>query len=321
VGANTITVLSSPITGIDGIYNPNATSGGTDSQSNTTVAQEIQSRSQGGLGTPGSYLTAVLNNFSVQDVSVVTAKTQSIFPRNQFGGSVDIAILNLSTVSVTDVDPYVSPILTTYLIPSTLPLVSVTSITGFDASANPITLSGPANGVGTGIDYDVVLDTTGPFAGSSQETSRIVLHPTANVPGNNTLLTVVYNNNQLVNVIQAFFNNPSNSIIGSDVLVKAAVRIGAMVTGNIRVIPGYTSSTVQAAAITAVQSFFSALGIGTEIEPSQIIAAIEAVPGVEFVDIPSFSLAYTSNPLVPVQQIIPTAEQFVGLDSVTVGFI
>lgn len=319
VDAGTIDRLLSPVAGVDVVVNPNAFTGGADTQTNTQLATLITARSQGRIGTKSGYRDEVLSNFSVNDVAVIGPSDPDSV-RSQFGGAVDVIILNPATVNQAQVFAYVGPS-TTVLIPTILPMVSVNSITGFDSVANPITLSGPPSGVGVGTDYDVIIDTTGLNAGSDIEASRIALHPTTNVPGNGTALTVSYQNNQLVDIIQSFFNGDDTKVLGTDILVKAAIRIGTTVVSNVRLIPGFSQSAVTTSINAAVSALYINLILGIPLEESQVITAINSVAGVSFVDVPSFSLALTSAPSTPLNQILARQQQYIALDSLTVNYI
>lgn len=319
VDTGTINRIISSLPGVDVVTNPNAFSGGKDSQSNTELAGLITARYQGNIGTKSGYRDEVLQNFSVTDVAVI-GPNDADSVRSQFGGSVDIIILNPTTVNQVQVFAYAGPS-TTVLVPTILPMSSVNAITGTDSLSAPITLSGPPTGVGAGVDYDVIIDTDGLNAGSVKESSHIFLHPTANIPGNNSLLTASYQNNQLVVIIQSFFDNPDNQVIGADVEVKAAVRIGTTVTANVKLIPGFDSTTVTTNINASVASLYSGLLLGVPLEESQVITAISNVAGVSFVDVPSFVLAYTVTPSTPENQILARQQQYIALDTLTVTYI
>ena len=314
VAAGTVIDLITPIAGIDQVYNPQPFNTGSDSQSNTVLAGVITADSQGRLGTRPGYRSLILNNFSVQDI-VVIGSGDTGMTRNQFGGSVDIIILGSSAVAGTQSYAWTSQ---SSLSPSSLPLISAQSLTGFDSSHNPITFVGPASGIGPGTDYDVVLDTTGPFAGSIQENSKIVLHLTTHTPGAGTMLTLGYTYNQLVDEAQSFIGSDANDVLGSDVLIRAGIEIDAAVTAEIAVIPGFDVSTVVSAAGASVAAFSAALLLGVAVEPSQIITAIENTPGVDFIDLPSFVLGLLSAPSTPLQKIAANNAQFIRIPSITI---
>lgn len=319
VDAGTITVVLDPVLGLDGVINPAETFGGQDSQTNDELAALIQARAQGRIGTRSGYKDLVLANFSVDDVQVIGHDDPGAV-RKQFGGEVDVVVLSSNSVQAIETFAYAGPS-TTVLVPTYRPLISVSSITGVDGSALPITLSGPASGVGTGVDYDVVLDTTGPNAGSYIENSKIVLHPTANVPGNGTTLTMTYQNNELVRVIQAFLLLDENLVLGADPQAKAGVKVLVDVTANVHVIPGFNVSTVVSSVQSAVVAKIDALKLGDKIDASELIAIIQDTPGVDFVDDPSFVMALDSAPSTPLQEIVAKNQEYLRSNTVTINAI
>jgi uncharacterized phage protein gp47/JayE len=323
VDAGTINVLLDPIAGVDGVINASAFTGGKESQTNEEMAVLIKAKAQGRIGTKSGYKDVVLSNFSVIDVQVIGHSDPDVI-RDQFGGEVDVVTLSANSQDAVETYAYVNSVTTTQLVPTFRPLLSVSSITGVDAGAAPITLIGPALGYGlggAGSDYDVILDTAGPYAGSYVENSMIVLHPTTNVPGDGTTLTVTYQNNDLIRVMQAFFNLEDNMVIGSDLLVKAGVKIPIDITASIRIIPGYTSTTVQTDVQSSVSSHFTAQLLGNDVQESDVITVIGNVPGVDYVDVPTFLMALATDPLVGIQQANAGKNQYLRASSVTVNII
>lgn len=307
VDANTVTTLLDAVPGIDQIYNPSAFSAGADSQSNTEMAAAVKARSQGNLGTRPGYKGTVVSNFSVQDC-IVLGNQDSGLTRNQFGGAVDIIVLGSDIISTTESYAWTGQ---SSITPASLPLVSVSSLTGV-SGGSPVTFT-------AGTDYTVQLDTSGPYAGSFIEQAKIVLHFTTATPDTGSLLTVTYENNQLIREIQAYLGGEDSDVLGSDVLVKAGIQISTNVTASIKVIPGFSSAAVVSAAQAAVNDFFSTKLLGVEIDISQIIDAIGETPGVSFVDIPSFSFALASAPGVPLQKVVARNQEYVRATTVTIN--
>lgn len=322
VDASTVVFLLDPVTGIDAVYNPAAFSGGQDSQTNTQMAELIKAKSQGMLGTRSGYKSAVLENFTVDDVDVVGPyDPESV--RNQFGGAIDVVILNDQSVQAVETYAYAGPS-TVQLIPTFLPLIRVNAIDGVDALDNPITLIGPTDGVGIGgpgSDYDVILDTTGPNAGSYFENSKIVLHPTTNIPKSGSSLNVTYQNNELVRIIQSYFDIDDNRVVGSDVLVKSGIKINCVVEADIRVIPGYTVSTIINNAVAAVEALFNSKMLDDDIQASDIIGKITEVEGIDYVDVSTFKLALASAPTVGLEEVVANKQEYVRASSVTITAI
>jgi uncharacterized phage protein gp47/JayE len=319
VDAGTITVVLDPVLGLDGVINPSATSGGKESQTNPEIAELIKARAQGRIGTRSGYRDLILANFAVDDVEVIGHDDPDSV-RNQFGGEVDVIVINNSSVDAVETFAYAGPS-TTLLIPTFKPLIAVSSVTGVDAFATPITLSGPVGGVGIGTDYDVVLDTTGPNAGSFIENSKIVLHPTVNVPGNSTTLTVTYQNNQQIRVIQAFLELDDNLVLGADPQAKSGIKVGINVTADIRVIPGFNIANVVSDVQTAVDDLIHSLLLGDKVDASDVIAAIQNREGVDSVSNPTFLMALASAPATPLQEIVAKKQEYLRPDTITINTV
>lgn len=323
VDAGTITMVLDPVPGVDVIFNPSAMTGGKETQTNTELADLIKARSQGRLGTKSGYKDLVLSNFSVDDVEVIGHDDPEA-TRDQFGGEVDVVVLSSNSNEAIETFAFVNIITTTQLLPTFKPVISVNSIEGVDAFATPITLIGPAGGVGVGgvgSDYDVVLDTTGPYAGSYLENTKIVMHPTTNIPADGSTLTMSYQNNDLVRVIQSFLDLDENKVIGADPLSKSGVKVNSAVEADIRVIPGYSTGTVSTNVQTAIEDTFNALQLGDDIQASDVITSIGNVEGVDFVDTGAFILALATAPATPLQEITAKKHEFIRVTSVTVNLI
>lgn len=106
-------------------------------------------------------------------------------------------------------------------------------------------------------------------------------------PDNNTVITITYTFDSLIEILQALLDNPSNSIAASDVLIKEAIEAFVNVTMGILVIPGFVPSTVVANVETALTNFINSLGLGAVLVLSELAATAQAVPGVSEVDLSS----------------------------------
>ena len=307
-GIDTINTINSSLVGIDGVYNPYAITNGTDQQSNADLAAAVQDSAQGGLGTKSGYALTVKTNYSVDDVQVVGPNDADSM-NQQYGGGVDIVVLDSISTTAQDIFPYNAqyPV---YL-PLFKPLLGVLSASWAGASLSG-SLQGPASGVGTGKDYDVILDTGGIWSGSMQDQSWIVFHPTVTL-SSDAQITVKYKFASQVGVIQTFFNNDDNDLLGSNVTVKEGSVIDATVSANISILPGYTWETVHDSAVSAVQALFSGLKLGQAVQANDILAAISDIAGVDEVPVSSFVFAFASSPSITVDQIAPTNYQYVAL--------
>jgi uncharacterized phage protein gp47/JayE len=305
VDSDTVTVHSVP--SIDDVTNPNAMSGGKDQQTNTELAELIAARAQGNLGTRSGYENLVRNNFSVDDMNIITPTDPEAL-RAEFGGELDITILSGNFVESQET----AASTTTIFYPTFLPLVSVTSIIGVEnITDSQIPLV-------DGVDYDVVLDTYSPLSRSYLEKSRINLHVVNFTVKPASVFTIVYKNSELMRVIQSFIGSTENAILGADVLVKLANKIGVNITADIRIIPGFDAATVQSDVTDAVTSFLNAKLLDDDIQESDVTGVIGGVAGVDSVDLATFKMAKSSAPLTYIPQIVANKQEYLRAGIITI---
>jgi uncharacterized phage protein gp47/JayE len=308
VGIDTIRFHSIP--GIDDVTNPNALSGGKDQQTNTELAELMIARAQGNLGTRSGYESLIRSNFSIDDMEII-APSDPEASRAQFGGEIDITILSGNVVGSQET----AASTTTTFYPTFLPVVSVSEITGVENITDTVKVLVPST------DYDVILDTYSPLSRSYQEKSRINLHVTSFVVKPASVFTIRYYNSELVRVIQSFLNDPQNEVLGTDLLVKLAIVIPVNITADIRIIPGYDPTVVQAAASDAVITLFNAKLLGDDVQVSDIVTAMGNVAGVDSVDFTTFKMAKASEPTNYVQEIQANKQEYLRSGTITVTVV
>ena len=306
VDAETITYHSVP--GVDSVTNPNQFSGGKDTQTNAELAQLIIAQSQGNLGTRSGYEALVRSNFSVDDMQIITP-TDPEASRAQYGGEVDVTVLSTTYISSEET----AAISTTTFYPTFLPLLSVTEIIGLNTLSADVTLV-------PGTDYDVIIDTYSPLSRSLDEKSRINFHVTSFSVKPASVFTIRYKNSEIIRVIQSFLLDPRNEILGANVMVKLAIEIGVNVTADIRIIPGYDPTTVQAAVVSALQTNLNAKLLDADVQVSDMVTVIGSVAGVDSVDLTTFKMARSSAPATYLQEILANKQEYVrpGIMTVTV---
>ena len=312
--ASTVTALLDPIAGVDQIFNPSALTSGKEIQDNTELASVISSRAQGRLGTRTGYTAFVVENFPVTDVNVIGPNDTGAV-RSQFGGATDIVIQGEDLIQRVESFVYTGQ---TLLAPSLLPLTSAVSLTGINPSDVPVVFVGPPTGIGSGTDFDVILDTTGPFAGSVLESPRIVLHFVTDTPKIGSLITLTYNNNQLVRTIQSFIDLEDNNVLGSNVLIKGGIKILVNITADITVIPGFDPADTITEVEVAVSTLFSALSLGTNVQASDVTTVIGVVAGVDSVDLVTFLMALPSAPAVNLPEVVAKEQEFIAVSTITI---
>lgn len=303
------------VPGIDGVVNQNDMSGGKDVQSNSELAATVKATARGNIGTRTGYEALVRDNFAVDDVTVI-APGDIDYARIKTVGAVDVVVLSNNRLSITESVPFVSPVVTNRVTPSYLPLLSVASIVG-TSSTDVQTVLQP------GTDYEVVYDTYSDYRRSSQELSYISIHITSFTPKNNSTLDVTYDFSSAVVNVQSFLDREENKIVGADVLAKLGIEIPVIVRANVKVIPNYTSTQVQASIESALTTYFDALLLDDDVQASDVITVIGNVEGVDSVNIETFVLALESAPLVPLEEVSANRQEYIRINldqsNITVG--
>lgn len=284
VGANTITSLVSSVPGIDLVTNNTSTTGGTDVESNSAFAARIQIKLEGNnVGTPNGIISLVNTNPNVQQ-AIVVGPNDPEMQRDQFGGSVDVYIKGQVLTTVSDTPTY-STTGSQIFILDHQPALTVGSVTGI-VSSSPYTFI-------SGIDYNFVENPNTLFAGSVEAGSYIEFNIGGNNPDNNTVVTITYTYDSLIETLQALFNNDSNHIVASDILVREAEEAFIGVTETILILPGFVGANVVTNVQTALSDYINSLGLGAVIDLSDIVTITEAVPGVDAVELNTLSLSST----------------------------
>lgn len=255
---------------VDGVDNPTETLNGTDALTDAQLSALISSTARGNIGTVYGYKSLVDGNFSFRD-SVVIPYDDPEATRTSSASAVDVVILSTSATTITENFAY-SAVIT----PSRQPVQSVSSV-----AVN-----------GNAVAYTVNFDTLSSFAGSQNARTTISVPGAYNA---NDLVTVVYKYNPDVDSVQSFFDLPINKVLGSDVLVKQATIIPVGICMFITVLPGYSLDTVKPLIKTAIETMFSGMVLGSDVQKSDIIDVVYTVPGVDSVNTTSFEFRVNSN--------------------------
>ena len=292
------------ITGVDEVSNLVATTGGLETQTNDQLVSTVQATARGNVGTRTGWEALVRDNFVVEDCQIIGGKDVDAV-RSQFGGSVDIIVLDEILTPMTETISFAGP--TGSVAPTFLPLASVVSIGATGATAGALILSEGPTG-----DYEVVYDNYSINRRSTSEKSKIIIHPnTFTLDG--TSLAVQYYYTASILAIQNFIDNDDNDVFGSDVMIKSGIKVLANVTANIVLLPGYSATVVIANIQTALLAYFNTLLLKNSVQASDITTVIGNVAGADSIDLPSFSLANADNPSVGLQAINVNKQGYVRL--------
>lgn len=266
VSANTIIALVSPISGINGCYNPYDMQGGTDSESPDALRNRIITKNSGiNLDNENGLLSLILSQTNVQNALVIGhGQTQ----RNGWG-AVDIYVQGENSRSYSDVFPIFSNSL--ILTKQPVMLNGIIAVTSSNSGSISSSL------------YSLTKD-TGSYGGSTEGLDKLILSGSVNASYGSIYIS--YNYNGLIEDLQNLFNMSSYSLLNSDILVRQAIQILIDVTVEIRVISGFDPVVVTADVENVISQFLSQLGIGQTIKQTDIISQILLVPGVSDIDLP-----------------------------------
>lgn len=128
-----------------------------------------------------------------------------------------------------------------------------------------------------------VVSTTGFVGGAASFTGL--------KPDNNTQLTITYIYDSLIESIQSVFNNDSNHIVASDILIKEALQALINITSGITIVPGFVGASVVSSVQTALTNYINGLGLGASIPLSEVVTVIQDVAGVSDVDLSTLTVS------------------------------
>lgn len=268
VGATRIRRPLRPLVGFDDVTNNSAADGGLDRETNAELINRYLLAILGrDLSTPTGIEKFTRDNFpDVADVVVVFGNNPLLTRADP--GAVDTYIVGDQFVARTENLEFLG--VNQLLQISFPPLNVVTSVT-----------SGATTYV-EGTDFEVVFD-TGANAGSTRATEGIRFLATATnpLPALGAAVTVSYTQNNLIAQLQATFEQDDVFVLGRDLLFKEGVQVNIILEARLRVTTGFSTTTVPSAVSTAIQNFINGLGLGDNVEESDIQGVVRRISGVD----------------------------------------
>jgi uncharacterized phage protein gp47/JayE len=301
VAPETITVLVTSLPGNMTVYNSNQTSGGTDKETDSALLLRIQTKLSGtAMGTPNGILSFVEANPNVI-AALLVGPNDPLLVRSSYGNAADVYIIGDIPTPVNEIQTYIAGVNTYVLQQQPVELESVNA-----------TIAGTAGGVSfnfiEGVNFIVNQDNTTSVGGSVRAQTSITFLGSP-FPDALSGFTVNYSVNQLIVNLQTAISSDANQIIGTDVLVREAIKVLVSIGAFITVYPGYTKANVVVAAENNVETLLNASTLGTSISESDIIATIQDTPGVQSVGIPiSMEISTPTVPVYTVVTSLSTAE-------------
>lgn len=301
VGAGTITVLVTALPGNITVNNSNQTAGGTSAESDAALLTRIHTKLAGtAMGTPNGILSFVNANPNVV-ASLLVGPTDPLLVRSSFGNAADVYIIGDIPTPVIEPRTFIAGVPTYVLQQQPVEPVSVNE-----------TIAGTVGGLSfnfiEGTNFVVNQDNTTSVGGSTKAATSITFLGSP-FPDANTVITIDYSVNNLIVDLQTSINNDSNRIIGTDILIREAIKVLVDVSAFITVFPGFTKANVIVAAENNVETLLNSSTLGSSISESDIIATIQDTPGVNAVSIPiSIEISTPTHPIFTSVVNLTTAE-------------
>jgi uncharacterized phage protein gp47/JayE len=288
VAAGTIVNLVSSVPGIDSVTNNVATTGGVDTENNTAFAERIKTKLSGNsIGTSGGILNLVRENANVSDAIVVTPNDPEML-RDEFGGEVDVYVLGEVLDQISDIVLYTTAGSQEFILQHQ-PARSISSVTG-------IALSVPVPFI-EGIDFSFIEDPSLLVNGSTRLQNKIVFNIGGTNPDDATNVTISYVYNSLIETLQIELDRDDNHIVTADILVKEPQEATINIEAEVTLFPGFASATEIANIQTALSESINTLGLGDDIDRSDVIGLIEGVESVDQVNVNTLVLEKNGDPL------------------------
>lgn len=251
VGVGTITVLPQGIAGITGCYNYLPTSNGTDKESQTSYALNIQNAILGNSKNIESGIDSLLS--SMENVSEVkTLHPNSKEEPTQAGFAVSYVKGSVSE-TVTETFTYVSSVLE-YKLKYT-PVISISSVT-ID---------------GQPVDFNLAKDTTTQYKDTIYANDRVQIIESIEdlTPGSE--IVVSYSYNKLIDNCQEELNDNLNNylILGTLLVAQANPNIIDIGT-NIKLNYSYNNEVTKNLILTGLANYINSLSLGQDLTQEQI---------------------------------------------------
>lgn len=295
VPAHNIRVSQAGIAGLVAVDNVSDMTGGEDTESDKSVLDRVIAAFQGSSIDSVEGVRNVVLKAGVFDAQVFRIGN----PETQNRPGPDVLVISEEADIVTDTFVF-EPVDQAGYVPTVQPLSTVNvgsmSILGHPAA------------------QFLVIPDSSPNGRSSRAQDRVLFFGTdIPVVGENVQFT--YEANKQIATLQALYA-PPNPQLFFDVLVKTALRLDIALSMNVVLVTGVDSSGVTPVIQSQILSLVNNLKMGQELNQSDIIAIVEAVPGVQRVNLPLnfFGLLGTAGRVV---ENVITAEltQYIRLSS------
>uniref|UniRef100_A0A7C3WLZ2 Baseplate protein J-like barrel domain-containing protein n=1 Tax=Dictyoglomus turgidum TaxID=513050 RepID=A0A7C3WLZ2_9BACT len=280
VGPLSINTIITPITGIEGCYNKESTTGGMDREDTETFRNRIALKWKGSnLGT----LSGLLSDVLMFSEDVIDAK---VLGHNDVGredaGAVDVYVKGYRISNTQEV---FSAVLNPSFDEIVLSNQPVREIFYIAQGGSEITTN-----------YSFVKD-SGAYAGSVKGNDKITFSPPLFSSSGSVIVNYSYNS--LISDLQNYLLREDKLIQNVDILVKEAIVVPIVLNITIRALPGYDQLSLESLIRDEISSFIDSLHIGQELQQADIARVILNTNGVDDVKLPFNEFKSEDNSILP----------------------
>lgn len=315
VPAGAVKIMQRSLTGISKVYNKTAiSSGGVDAETRERAIRRGKSflKSSGALSLNDGLGNALLEY--VEDALVLDCRDANFTRTSEETGAVDAYIVGQEETQVTEYyrvaftgeEPTADRI-ARYL--------SYQPVTGLDS----IFIAGVDETAWFTLLKDIDATTPTEFAGSTRGKDALQVNA-ANWAAYNLLVgeyaVISYRTNQLVRNLQAEFDAADKRVAGRDLCIKEASESGTYIEFTLTVLSGYSHTALASTAALAVYDYVNTLGIGDELQQSDVNFVVRSLTGVDNVVFTNFRL--TTEVAGTVHDVVPSPYQYLTIDSANI---
>lgn len=308
VGKGSIVLFENNIDGVDSVENTTATSGGTDQESNTSLAlKSLQAIETKNDGTRIGYREALEEYDSrITDVSVVVSPDPEMI-RDLYGGAIDLYVNGFED-TLFSYNAFYNPGLDYIWIDQAYrPTTRISSLIGTTTSVTYI----------ENTDWLFEKNTNLAFGKSYKSFDVIRWIDEGNTPFAGEQLTISGVYNGVVRGAQDYIDSPTRRFVTADQLVKEMTRIGIQIDTNILAYSGFDRDSLKATLENSLINGITAYQASEDVEQADLVKLLyDSSTGVDRVFLPFNFLCKTGESKT--SDIIIDRNEFARIDGLTI---
>jgi len=256
VGAETLVMSVSPISGINGVANLIATSGGNGLESDEDFRDRIALKIAGRNLNTVNGLRAFARASAFIDAYAIRVEDAD----SERSTGVDLFVVDPFFSAATDTFTYTTSTERYYL--ANTPVDAVTSV-----------VSAVVGAIGAD-DYDVHIDNASPLRRSVHASDYLTIRASASIP-TGTAFTVTYTYSENIANFQNSLEQDANNVLTSSVLVKRAYELQLYMNISLTMVTNSDGPTTRQRVKNALIQFLDTYRMGTNIQKSDLIIVIQ----------------------------------------------